>query len=128
MTRSRARAVRSVMLFVDSPGAAADWYAQWVGLGSPRRAADTAAVWLSHGGVEIVFHPADEGKNPHGGSTVVYWTTDDLNADVARLVALGARPHRGPMRIESDRHICQLVDPWGNLVGLDGPVPTDTHA
>jgi len=31
-----------------------------------------------------------------------------------------SRPHRGPLRIGPERQICQLMDPFGNVFGLDG--------
>jgi hypothetical protein len=30
--------------------------------------------------------------------------------------------HRGPLAIDATRSIAQLVDPFGNVFGLDGPL------
>lgn len=38
-----------------------------------------------------------------------------------RLPAAGCTHHRGPLRISPDRRICQVVDPFGRVIGLDGP-------
>ena len=70
-------------------------------------------------GVEVGFHPADHEKNPRGGSTVVYWRTDDLDEERERLIASGCTPWRGPLDVDDRRRICQLTDPFGIVFGLD---------
>lgn len=107
------------MVFAERPAAVAQWYCAALGLGGTELMPGGAAIVLA-GVVELVFHPADEIKNPQGASTVVYWQSDDFSADLTRLIGLGARVHRGPLVVSDTRSICQLVDPWGNVFGLDG--------
>ncbi len=38
-----------------------------------------------------------------------------------KLTALGAKLYRGPLDIEDNQVICQLMDPFGNLIGLRAP-------
>ena len=78
-------------------------------------------AWFDVGGVEFGFHPADAGKNPVGGSPVVYLRAEDLAMALNRAESKGARRHRGPLSIGASRSIVQLVDPFGNVFGLDGP-------
>lgn len=110
--------VCGVMVFVDDPEAASRWWSDV--LDTPARTQD-GYVWVEIGGVELGFHPADDERNPRGGSTVVYWRVTDLTAARERMLAAGCRPHRGPLRIAADRRICQLTDPFGLVFGLDGP-------
>ncbi|HEX2073361.1 MAG TPA: hypothetical protein VHF92_06215 [Geodermatophilus sp.] len=79
-------------------------------------------AWLDlPGGVELAFHPPDDERNPRGGSPVVYWSVPDLDAARGMLLTAGAVPHRGPLEIARGRQICQLKDPFGLIIGLDGP-------
>lgn len=108
------------MIFAEDPAGVAAWYAGWLGT-DPAQLFPGGAAVVQVAGIELVFHPADPGKNPPGLSTVVYWRTEDLHRDVQRLNARGATVHRGPLALDAGRCICQLLDPWGNVIGLDGP-------
>ncbi len=73
-------------------------------------------------GVELGFHPVDDERNPRGGgSPVVYWGVEDLDQVRERLLAAGCAHHRGPLTIEPGRRIAQLRDPFGTVVGIEGP-------
>ena len=104
------RDVRSVMIFAERPAEVAQWYSEELGLGGTELMPDGAAI-VADGVVELVFHPADRVKNPPGASTVVYWQSDDVRADLTLLMELGARIHRGPLVVSDTRSICQLTDP-----------------
>jgi len=52
--------------------------------------------------------------------TVLYWSTNSFSDFVTHLKELGAKMYRGPIRIEKDMSMCQLEDPFGNLIGLRG--------
>ncbi|MEV8566750.1 VOC family protein [Streptomyces sp. NPDC051322] len=114
--------VRAVMVFSDDPPTSARWWADALG-GEARIESDGTAVfaWVDVNGVELGFHPADDQRNPRGGSPVVYWSVSSVTATRERLLAAGCTHHRGPLDIDADRHICQLVDPFGTVFGLDGP-------
>lgn len=73
------------------------------------------------GGVELGFHPADDTRNPRGGSPVVYWAVESVDTTRTALLDRGCTHHRGPLDIDDGRRICQLVDPFGTVFGLDGP-------
>ena len=51
----------------------------------------------------------------------MYWAVPNLDATRAALLTAGAVHHRGPLQIAQGRRICQLKDPFGVIVGLDGP-------
>ncbi len=68
--------------------------------------------------IEVV---RSDDKVPSGRSgTVLYWRVDDLLKEVDRFTALGAELYRGPINIEHGLAMCQLSDPFGNLIGLRG--------
>lgn len=69
--------------------------------------------------IEVVR--SDE-KVPSGrAGTVLYWGVADLLEAVAHFRQLGAEIYRGPMQIEHGLGMCQVTDPFGNLIGLRGP-------
>jgi predicted enzyme related to lactoylglutathione lyase len=113
------RSVRAVIVFAERPAEMARWYAEALGWGAVDLMPGGAAI-VDVGAVELVFHPADGVKNPQGASTVVYWQSADMGSDLDRLVGLGASVHRGPLVVADGRSICQLLDPWGNVFGVDG--------
>jgi len=109
--------IKAVMYFVNQPDEAASW---WAGAmeGEVHHANEFSYVEV--GDLEIGFH-ANDGLNPRGSSTVAYFSTDDFEAERARLLHLGCSMHRGPLELSATRTIAQLKDPFGNVFGLDGP-------
>lgn len=112
--------LRAVMFFVDDQLAAARWYRDFV-VQAGDVVEEQGYVFIDLAGFEVGFHPSDPARNPRGGSTVAYFSTDELDAARARALAAGAALHRGPLDIDEHRAICQLVDPFGNIFGFDGP-------
>ncbi|GHF94339.1 hypothetical protein GCM10017783_02940 [Deinococcus piscis] len=110
--------VVSVLIHVSDPVAALDWYArafpqaQW-------REVDGFPL-LDVGGISLELVPADAKVGSGAAGTVVYWSAPDFAGELARLQALGATLYRGPMAIENGEQMCQVMDPWGNLLGLRG--------
>jgi len=64
---------------------------------------------------------ADEKVSSGKSGTVLYWCVADLKEALIRFQNLGATLYRGPLKIENGRGMCQLEDPFGNLIGLKGP-------
>ncbi|MER5972131.1 VOC family protein [Streptomyces sp. NPDC002055] len=116
------RGIRTVMVFVDDPEGAARWWAELLKT-EPHFDINGTSIyaWLDIEGIELGFHPASPKSNPHGRSTVPYWVVDDVHQVRERLLDAGCTHHRGPLRVETGRQICQLVDPFGTVFGLDGP-------
>lgn len=109
------RGISQVIVFVEDPAAAARFWAE--ALDAPL---DARLPLLNIHGLELFFHESDSEKSPAGTSTVVYWRVDDLDATRQRLIDRGCEPWRGPIDIGEGRRICQLRDPFGVVVGLDG--------
>ncbi|MGW0731876.1 VOC family protein [Streptomyces sp. NPDC002851] len=82
---------------------------------------DSEYAWLDVAGVEFGFHMLDEKNTPRGGSPIPYWSVDNVDAVRQRLLDAGCTHHRGPLQVEPGRKICQVVDPFGVVIGLDGP-------
>jgi methyltransferase (TIGR00027 family) len=55
------------------------------------------------------------------GRVLVYWQVEDVDAVHAKLIAAGARA-RGPMREIFMIRVAEVVDPFGNILGLTGSV------
>lgn len=69
--------------------------------------------------IEVV---SSDKKVPSGkAGTVLYWAVADLLEAVTHFRQLGAEIYRGPMQIEHGLGMCQVTDPFGNLIGLRGP-------
>jgi len=111
--------IASVMYFVDEPYAAGSWYAKHL-FGGIWLQEEAGFFWLEVGGVEVGFHPTDDAKNPPGGGAVVYWRVENLTGTREALLAAGSEPWRGPLRLSPTRIICQLRDPFRNIIGLEG--------
>ncbi|MEU1375316.1 VOC family protein [Streptomyces triculaminicus] len=111
------------MVFVNEPEASARWWSAVFNEAEVKLDVDGSNVyaWFDVEGVEFGFHQASPKNNPHGGSTVPYWTVDDLDTERKRLLDAGCTHHRGPLSVDAGRRICQLVDPFGTVFGLDGP-------
>lgn len=100
---------------------AAQWYAQFFDTEVIRSTQADDFFLLQVGSVEVVFHPADE-KGPSGvAGQVVYWQVDNLDAALQRALRLGAQLYRGPLDRLDGTWMCQVKDPFGNVIGLVGP-------
>ncbi|MFE6869523.1 VOC family protein [Kitasatospora sp. NPDC057692] len=115
--------VRTVMTFAVGPEASARWWGRFLDVPVKLDAGDAGAGYagVEAGGVEVGFHPVDDGRNPLGGSPVVYWGVDDVGRVRDRLLAAGCEHHRGPPAVGPGRRIAQLRDPFGTVFGTEGP-------
>jgi predicted enzyme related to lactoylglutathione lyase len=71
-------------------------------------------------GVSIEIVTADEKVASGAAGSVVYWHAENFDAQRQYLISLGARSYRGPLAIGGPAMMCQLLDPWGNCIGLRG--------
>ncbi|MEU8782038.1 VOC family protein [Streptomyces sp. NPDC048637] len=116
--------IRTIMIFAEDPDEAAGWWSHLLDTPVHREVAGTHVyAWLDVGGVEFGFHMLDEQRNKRGGSPVPYWSVDDIESALTKLLAEGCTQHRGPLDIGdgTGRQIAQVVDPFGNIIGIDGP-------
>lgn len=67
------------------------------------------------GGFELGLIP--DGQPGPAGSRV-YWGVDDIDAEVARIQALGATLHSAIQDVGEGIRVAELNDPYGNVLGL----------
>lgn len=117
------RGLTTTTYTADDVQAAADWYAEVLGVDPYfRREADGVAAYvefrigdLQHelGIMDRRFLP------PASASTVItYWAVDDVQAAYDRLLALGATPHMPPIERGAGFVPASVVDPFGNVLGV----------
>ena len=111
------KGLRTVAYPVADLAAAKAWYA---------KVFDTAPyfdqpfyVGFNIGGFELGLIP--DGQQATAGS-MVYWGVDDIEAEVARVTALGATLHGAIQDVGENIRTVELADPFGNLLCLiDNP-------
>ena len=110
-----------VVMFVPEVRAAAEWYSSALGL--PIASLDDNFGYIQIGSFQLCFHAADEKANAGHRGQVAYRRVSSLTQTCALLERAGATLYRGPLVIGNGEAICQMSDPFGNLLGLVG-----THA
>lgn len=110
---------QTLRLSVVSVRKSASWYESFLGI-RPHEISDHFASF------QVGLHTFDlaqaDGKSPTSkGGSVGYWLVDDLDKALSCAKNLGARIHRGPLRVEEiGRTIVQIEDPFGSIIGLEG--------
>jgi len=79
---------------------------------------DFTVLNLDDFSLEIV--QADEKVCSGTKGSVLYWSVPSLAVAIEHFSELGAELYRAPMLIENGLAMCQLRDPFGNLIGLRG--------
>jgi len=112
--------VVNVFVFVDDLDRATAWYAERLGRQPVTTREQLATFEIGGGGASarLTVHRSDEYNDPGPRGTVAYWDVEDVDALVAEWTAHGAVAHRGPKTVFSGERLCQLQDPFGNLIGL----------
>ncbi|EKO3535411.1 glyoxalase/bleomycin resistance/dioxygenase family protein [Vibrio fluvialis] len=71
-------------------------------------------------GFSIEIVQADEKVAAGKSGSVLYWWASDFEETLTHFLSLGAKVYRGPLNIENGMVMCQVEDPFGNLIGLRG--------
>jgi GNAT superfamily N-acetyltransferase/predicted enzyme related to lactoylglutathione lyase len=110
--------IKAVMIHAANSQKAFEWYQ----LAFPE-ARSTALPehdfhYLDYRGVhlEIVVSDSKVGSGPYG--SVVYWDFPNFEIAKKHFETIGATLYRGPMQIEEGQAMCQVQDPFGNLIGI----------
>lgn len=69
-------------------------------------------------GYEVGLRPAEGERRPGLGGVTGYLGVDDVEAELARVVALGARVHEPAQDVGEGIVVASVVDPFGNVLGL----------
>jgi predicted enzyme related to lactoylglutathione lyase len=67
--------------------------------------------------IDRKFVPGSESTSGRAG-VVVYWHVDDVNAELDRAVAMGARQLEAPQDRGQGFITATVVDPFGNILGI----------
>jgi predicted enzyme related to lactoylglutathione lyase len=104
--------IRCASVPVPRLGEAAAWYARALEV-QPYLASGEAVTFYLNGFLLTLRTGAVQ-----AGGTVVYWSVDDLAAELERLAALGARPCEPISALDAMTRQAALRDPFGNVFGL----------
>ncbi|HBC3888501.1 TPA: glyoxalase/bleomycin resistance/dioxygenase family protein [Vibrio parahaemolyticus] len=97
-----------------------EWYKKAFPEAVPIYHSDFDFTVLDLNGFSLEIVQADEKVGTGKNGTVIYWSVGNLCLALAHFEALGAYLYRGPMAIENGLSMCQVEDPFGNLIGLRG--------
>ncbi|MGE0171343.1 MAG: VOC family protein [Oligoflexales bacterium] len=114
------KSVSSIFLFVSDIKQSRDWYEK--ALGFKPRYEDPDFALFEVGKTNLCFHRADSKSPLTTGGCVGYWWVDDFRGAVVHLSSLGGTIYRGPIPTEANLQICQIKDPFGNVIGLEGEI------
>jgi predicted enzyme related to lactoylglutathione lyase len=111
------RPVVNVFYFVADLQAGVAWYRALLGLDPVDVHAQLAMFQV--GEARLTVHINDDYNVSAGvAGSVAYWDVDDVDAVLAGCLDRGGSAHRGPKTIFSGERLCQVLDPFGNLVGF----------
>ncbi|WP_161965426.1 VOC family protein [Rhodococcus sp. P1Y] len=117
--------VGNVFYFADDLTAAIDWYTTLLGTTPVDVHRQLAAFDVA--GTRLTVHISDEYNRPaFTAGAVSYWDVDDLDWVVGDCVRRGGEIHRGPKKVFTGETLCQVLDPFGNLIGFREPPQVST--
>ena len=92
------------------------WYSSVLGLAPYFD--EECYVGFNVGGYELGLHP-DAAETPGGDAGVVtYWGVENADADLARLLALGAVLRTNVVDVGEGIRMATVLDPFGNIFGI----------
>ena len=116
--------IAAVMIHVGNVSDALAWYERAFPSAVRSRVEAPHFEFLVVGNVRLEFVPSDNKVSSGTAGSVVYWQVPEFEAALIHFQSIGARLYRGPMGIEGGQCMCQVQDPWGNCIGLRGPLPS----
>lgn len=75
-------------------------------------------VGFNVGGYELGLMPDDMASDKKTRNVLSYWGVEDVVAEFERFLSLGAQEDCGPTNVGGEIMTAEVVDPWGNLIGL----------
>ena len=118
----KSSAIAAVLVHSPDVEAALEWYQRAFPHALRCRVEAFNFDYLAVGEVRLEIVPADEKVAAGAAGSVVYWRFPDFEDALAHMQNVGASLYRGPMDIEGGQRMCQVRDPWGNCLGLRGPI------
>jgi RimJ/RimL family protein N-acetyltransferase/catechol 2,3-dioxygenase-like lactoylglutathione lyase family enzyme len=106
-------------LFVLDLARSRAWYVKALGVDPIIDLPDYVEFRIGQAG--LALSACDE-KSPFSpGGQVAYWRAASLENATRHFFSLGATLYRGPLAVENGEAVCQIRDPFGNVLGLIGP-------
>jgi predicted enzyme related to lactoylglutathione lyase len=121
-THAAAGPIAAVLVHVADVQTGINWYLRAFPEAVVERLEEFDFEFLTIGSVCLEIVPADEKVAAGACGSVVYWRVADFEKSLEHLKRVGATLYRGPLEIQDGLHMCQVRDPWGNCIGLRGPV------
>ncbi|WP_104403329.1 VOC family protein [Vibrio penaeicida] len=110
----------AILIHVPAVEKGLDWYQKAFPSATPTYHSDSDFTVLEIDGFSLEIVQADEKVGAGKYGTVLYWSVENLEGTLKHFESLGAKLYRGPMAIENGLVMCQVEDPFGNLIGLRG--------
>lgn len=108
------KGLRTIIYPTTDLAKATAWYTSVVG--HPPYFNEPFYVGFNVGGYELGLLPPGDADADNGPTT--YWGVDDVHAEFARVIALGARPQSDVTDVGDGILVTSVMDPCGNIVGL----------
>jgi predicted enzyme related to lactoylglutathione lyase len=116
-----AHPIAAVLVHVANVQEGLDWYQRAFPNAERRRIDEPLPIeYLAIAGVMLEIVPADAKVASGAAGSVVYWRVEDFDVALKHFESLGAKLYRGPLAIEDEQRMCQVLDPWGNCIGIRG--------
>lgn len=110
------KALDSIVYFVSDIKGAKDWFQ--IILSTTPFQDDEQFVGFRIGTFEICLHLSDEKSPDSIGNQVCYWEVNSVEEMKNHMLKNGATLYRAPLDIGEDGIICQILTPFGCLIGL----------
>ena len=111
--------LHAIYLFVNDVKKSSAWYSKVLNI--PLTIDEDNFGLIKIGQNEMCFHQADDKSPVSTGGSVAYWSVENLTETLSLFVKHGGSLYRGPIEIpETNEGICQMKDPFGNVIGLQG--------
>ena len=117
----------ALLVHVPDVEAGTEWYRQAFPSCRVSRPAQNGLAILNVDGFDLEIVQADDKVSSGKSGVVLYWSVESVEEALQRLIAIGATLYRGPMPIEYGLAMCQVEDPFGNLIGIRGGMSRSEH-
>src|SRR5262245_11549196 len=113
------RGLATISLFAADHDAAAKWYTELLGREPYFRRPGYVEFRIGDyqhelGIIDARFAPQPDTAGTGPSGVIAYWHVDDLEATLARLLAVGARKLHGPTKHGEGFVTASVLDPFGN--------------
>jgi predicted enzyme related to lactoylglutathione lyase len=92
------------------------WYTEWLGI--QPYFDEPFYVGFDVDGFELGLDPNRPGSPAGSAGSIAYWKVADLDAEWARMLSIGAKPHQPPQSVGEGVRVAEVLDPFGAAIGL----------